>query len=363
MSKQYLDKAGLTYLWGKIKSNFLMGNSGGVFYGTCSTAAGTVAKVVECADFTADNLKAGAIIIVTFTATNSGAVANLTMNVNGTGAKHIKYINNGTLGNLSSAGYLKANTEYPFYYDGANWVCWFNVNTTYSALSEADMHTGTATTARLITAQRLKQAVEYHAPVTSVNGNTGDVTVTVPTKTSELTNDSGFLTSAPVTSVNHQTGAVIISVPTKTSDLTNNGDDGTSAFATYNYLTTKGYIRAGDLNNPTFCATDATTQAVLQQAFGASADVVVPSDITSTPLLLQKLEPRTWFCWMNGTEMEFARLSVSVNTSNSAITLYLRGRASIATGIMGVDSSWTVTQIQNPTATQDSITKVLTLQS
>lgn len=144
--------------------NALKGNTGGLFYGTCSTAAGTTAKVVECTDFTADNLKAGTIIVVTFAVTNSGAVANLTMNVNGTGAKHIKYINNGALGNLSSAGYLKANTEYPFYYDGANWVCWFNVNTTYSALSEADMHTGTATAGRLITAQRLKQAVEYHAP-------------------------------------------------------------------------------------------------------------------------------------------------------------------------------------------------------
>ena len=164
MSKQYLDKAGLTYLWGKIKSKFLRGNTGGVFYGTCSAAAGTVAKVVECADFASDNLKAGAIIIVTFTATNSGAVANLKLDVNSTGAKPIKYINNGVLGNLSSAGYIKANTEYPFYYDGANWVVWMNVNTTYSALSEADMHTGTATTGRLITAQRLKQAVEYHAP-------------------------------------------------------------------------------------------------------------------------------------------------------------------------------------------------------
>ena len=159
----FLDNNGLLYFWQSIKSKFLRGNAGGVFYGTSSTAAGTVAKVVECADFTADNLKTGTIIIVTFTATNSGAVANLTMNVNGTGAKHIKYINNGTLGNLSSAGYLKANTEYPFYYDGENWVCWFNANTTYSALSEADMKAGTSTTSRLITAARLKQAVEYFA--------------------------------------------------------------------------------------------------------------------------------------------------------------------------------------------------------
>lgn len=308
---QYLDKAGLTYLWGKIKSKFLTGNSGGVFYGTCSTAAGTVAKVVECADFTSDNLKAGAIIIVTFTATNSGAVANLTMNVNGTGAKHIKYINNGTLGNLSSAGYLKANTEYPFYYDGTNWVVWFNYNTTYSAMSEAEMETGTATTARTITAQRLKQAVEYHAPVKSVNGSTGDVTVTVPTKTSELTNDG----------------------------------DGTSPFVTYNNMAAEGYLTADALATPTFRATDATSKAVLKQAFGVDTEITTPSSYTSQLLLLYDLEPRRWFCWMNGTEMEFARLSISVNTSNSAITLYLRGRTSIATGIVGVDSSWTVTPL------------------
>ena len=277
-------------------SGFINGNAGGVFYGTCSTGAGTAAKVVECADFTADNLKAGTIIVVTFTATNSGAVASLTMNVNSTGAKHIKYINNGSLGNLSSAGYIKANTEYPFYYDGANWVCWFNVNTTYSALSEADMHTGTATAGRLITAQRLKQAVEYHAPVTSVNGSNGAIWL-------------------------------------QTSDLTNDGD-GISLYVTENALA-----------NPTFCATDATSRAVLQQAFGVTAEIVVPSSFTSVASLLSKLEPRTWFAWMNGTEMEFARMSVSVNTSNSAITLYLRGRTSIATGIMGVDSSWAVTPL------------------
>ena len=37
-------------------------------------------------------------------------------------------------------------------------------------------------------------AVTYTAPVTSVNGSTGDVIVSVPTKTSDLTNDSGFIT-------------------------------------------------------------------------------------------------------------------------------------------------------------------------
>jgi hypothetical protein len=38
-------------------------------------------------------------------------------------------------------------------------------------------------------------AITYSAPVTSVNGGTGDVTISVPTKVSDLTNDSGFITS------------------------------------------------------------------------------------------------------------------------------------------------------------------------
>lgn len=58
--------------------------------------------------------------------------------------------------------------------------------------------------------------------VESVNGKVGAVvlnasdvgalpsTTTIPTKTSDLTNDSGFLTSVPVTSVNSKTGSVVL---------------------------------------------------------------------------------------------------------------------------------------------------------
>ena len=192
----FLDNNGLLYFWQSIKSKFLRGNAGGVFYGTSSTAAGTSAKVVVCEDFTSADLVAGTVIAVKFTATNSGAVGSLTLNVNGTGAKNVKYINNGTLGNLTSAGYIKANTTYYFYYDGTYWVALFNYNTTYSAMSEAEALAGTATTARTITAARLKEAIKEHAPVSSVNGQTGAVTVTVPTKTSDLTNDSTFVTES-----------------------------------------------------------------------------------------------------------------------------------------------------------------------
>ena len=49
--------------------------------------------------------------------------------------------------------------------------------------------------------------------VTSVNGQTGDVTVqvpTVPTNISSFTNDAGYITDAGVTSVNNQTGSVFV---------------------------------------------------------------------------------------------------------------------------------------------------------
>lgn len=56
-------------------------------------------------------------------------------------------------------------------------------------------------------------AITYTAPVTSVNGSTGAVTVSVPTKTSDLTNDSGYITNAGVTSFNGSTGAVTYTAP------------------------------------------------------------------------------------------------------------------------------------------------------
>lgn len=55
-----------------------------VFYGTCSTASATVPKVVNCADFTQDDLSEGTILFVKFTYLASGNFP--TLNVNNTGA-------------------------------------------------------------------------------------------------------------------------------------------------------------------------------------------------------------------------------------------------------------------------------------
>lgn len=70
----------------KIKdTSGVTGPVGSALYGTCSTAAATAAKVVECAAF--DTLIVGVTIHVFFT--NSNTVASPTLNVNSTGAKAI----------------------------------------------------------------------------------------------------------------------------------------------------------------------------------------------------------------------------------------------------------------------------------
>ncbi len=57
-----------------------------------------------------------------------------------------------------------------------------DTNTTYSEITTAEIDTGTASTLRTITARRLKYLLDK-------------IVALFPTKTSELTNDSGFLTS------------------------------------------------------------------------------------------------------------------------------------------------------------------------
>ena len=90
-----------------------------IHYGTCSTAAATVAKTVSCTGFT---LVTGAEITIRFTVTNTAK--RPTLNVNNTGAKAIVYRNAAI-----SAGYLAANRVYKFVYDGTNYELIGDVNT------------------------------------------------------------------------------------------------------------------------------------------------------------------------------------------------------------------------------------------
>lgn len=107
----------------------------GIFKGTCSTAAATTTKAVVCPEFTSADLVRGAIVFVTFTYTNSGAVASLNLNVNSTGAKRLKYMRNAAESDLPGVGYLRANMTYRFVYTGSVWVC----DTDYDANTYLDV--------------------------------------------------------------------------------------------------------------------------------------------------------------------------------------------------------------------------------
>ena len=95
------------------------GSANRVNYGTCSTAAATQAKIVDCPGFA---LITGSEITVKFTVTNTASQP--TLNVNGTGNKAIKY-----RGSNITAGYLAANRTYTFRYDGTNYDLVGDINT------------------------------------------------------------------------------------------------------------------------------------------------------------------------------------------------------------------------------------------
>ena len=134
-----------------------------MYYGTCTTAADTAAKVVTVSADQDFKLTVGALVMVKFSATNTAS--NVTLNVNSTGAKSIYYANVVYTSTSSTAcGY--ANTHNIYMYNGSYWV-WVghgsDSNTTYSHMSVAEGKTATNTSSRVMRADYLKQIIQYHA--------------------------------------------------------------------------------------------------------------------------------------------------------------------------------------------------------
>ena len=48
-------------------------------------------------------------------------------------------------------------------------------------------------------------------------------------------------------------------------------------------------------------------------------------------------------CWISGTTLEVAPIDFYGNLQTQAITLYAKGSKSTASGILGMDESWTIT--------------------
>lgn len=126
------------------------------YYGTCDTAAATVQKEVTIAGIT--ELTTGLAIRVKFS--NSNSVADPTLKLNTFAAAAI-YRSVSAAGDSSGTSWL-AGSVVTLTYDGSHWVITSFNNTTYSSMTVAEMQNGTGTGGRVITATRLKSAIEYH---------------------------------------------------------------------------------------------------------------------------------------------------------------------------------------------------------
>jgi len=150
-----------------------------IFSGTCSTSAGTAAKVVYCSGY---SLTKGDVIFVTFSYTNT--TSSPTLNVNSTGAKGIRTIVNGALTTLPNPGAIYANETLQFQYDGTYWVL-MNLDTAPGTLS-------TTSTSSLSTSssESLRGNISLHK--VAKTGAYSDL-VGTPTTTSSVTSGSSDL--------------------------------------------------------------------------------------------------------------------------------------------------------------------------
>lgn len=170
-----------------------------IFRATCSTAAATAAKVATLDDATGYSLAAGVRVAVTFTYGNSAETP--TLNVNSGGAKNIAISSNDASSIIGNGD--KYNTWGPsetiiFTYNGnSSWISSGSSLGIYRAYSLANSKgNGTIT--------RVKTTSGTH---TAIDVTSGAAEFNVPTKTSHLTNDSGFLTA-------HQTYTSFTGKPT-----------------------------------------------------------------------------------------------------------------------------------------------------
>ena len=168
-----------------------------IFYGTCDTAAATTEKAVICTDFTENDLVDGVMVIVKFDNTNSGAVADIALNVNETGAYNIKKIygtntSNPGIKDLYSVAELYADAPIPFIFNGTYWIIAgvdMNANTTYTinySLDAGQYKAGNGSQAVSKYVLLLQKADETWEKPT-------DTSKTYSTGTTKTVNTNGFL--------------------------------------------------------------------------------------------------------------------------------------------------------------------------
>lgn len=131
------------------------------------------------------------------------------------------------------------------------------------------------------------KALSADVTLTASDVNALPSTTKIPTKTSDLDNDSGFITSAPVTSVNSKTGAVTLgasdvgALPTTGGTLTGNLKVGSANIGTNGYLQGT-WLQGTAVNHLTTTATKIAVQDSSGWIYHRTASEIL-SDISAVP--------------------------------------------------------------------------------
>lgn len=232
-------------------------------YGESTTAAATVQKEVTISGIT--SLSEGQIIIVMPTKTST--VADSTLKLNNFSAYPMRY---GTAAITTSTDSIVWAANYPswFRFDGEYWVFLghgVDNNATYSAMSVAEGTAGTKTNARTVRADFLKQIIQgttltgLSTSTSSAVVATDSITVGIGKLQAQINGKQAAITSSNKLSASLVSDLATVAtsgdyddlinkptIPTATSDLTNDSGYITSSalngYATQNWVGQQGYI-------------------------------------------------------------------------------------------------------------------------
>jgi hypothetical protein len=152
------------------------GNNRKSFYGTCSTEAGTSAKVVTLSDTDGWELRAGTVVGIKFS--NSNTASNVTLNVNNSGAKSI-YYNTAVYTGTSNAVCGVANRTNFYMYNGSQWVFINNGLIEADTFTSARCDTAGATSAKVATCHNYVLLSKSQLHIIMSNANTAKSALTL----------------------------------------------------------------------------------------------------------------------------------------------------------------------------------------
>lgn len=175
MANKYLSKDGVIYLWSKIKSTF-----------ATQTTVDDLAEQIE--QLVTEGGEPNQNAFTTVAVTSGGSTTNIvadtkTDTLTITAGSNVTITPNANTDTLTIAA---TDTTYP------------DATTSVKGVVQLSSATNSTSTALAATASAVKAAYD-HGGVTSVNGSTGAVTLTIPTNNNQLTNGAGYQTASQVT--------------------------------------------------------------------------------------------------------------------------------------------------------------------